>query len=351
MFPYWILFSLCALGAVQNRGRMRQLDQSGPLLVAFGLFVMLMVGLRDEVGGDWLNYIIILEEYRYRDLGEAILLGDPAYSFLNWLAWRAGIGIWFVNLVCAAVFAWGLIRFSTHQPNPWLALVVAVPYLIIVVAMGYTRQAVAIGLILAGLSALRRNPSMVRFAFYIVAAALFHRSAIIVLPLVALAATRNRWVIVALGAVLGAMLYYLLVDPEFDSMVQHYVREEYDAQGALIRVGMNAMPAVLFLAFQRGFAVDEADRRLWRNFALAALAALVLLMLIRSSAVVDRLALYLIPLQLVVFSRLPFAFSKEQKPNDLLTLAVILYSAAVLFVWLTAAYHAHFWLPYKTVIA
>jgi hypothetical protein len=67
----------------------------------------------------------------------------------------------------------------------------------------------------------------------------------------------------------------------------------------------------------------------------------------RSSVVVDRLALYLIPLQLVVFSRLPFAFAKGGKPNGLLTVGVIAYSATVQFVWLTSATHASYWLPYK----
>jgi hypothetical protein len=38
------------------------------------------------------------------------------------------------------------------------------PYLAIVVAMGYTRQAVAIGLIMAGLASYFRDGSVLRFA-------------------------------------------------------------------------------------------------------------------------------------------------------------------------------------------
>lgn len=347
MFPYWIIFSLCAAGAVQYRGDARRPAQGGPVLVAVGLLILLMIGLRYEVGGDWANYLGIFDEYRYANLGEAIAMGDPGYSALNWLAMQLGAQMWFVNLVCAAIFTWGLVRFIRQQPNPWLALCVAVPYLVIVVAMGYTRQAVAIGFMLAGMSEFRKHPSMIRFGVYIIAGALFHKTAVIILPIVAFAATQNRWAMIGIGGALGLVLYYLLLNAGIDTLMTNYVEAEYDAQGAAIRVSMNVLPAILYLIFQKRFGMDEFDRKLWRNFALAALAALVLLMVMNSSVVVDRLALYLIPLQLVVFSRLPFAFRKGPDANGLLTLGVIAYSAAVQFVWLTAATHADYWLPYK----
>jgi hypothetical protein len=341
------LFTLCAAGAVQYRTDARRPVQGGPVLVIIGLLIVAMVGLRYEVGGDWLNYITIFNDLRYANLREAIAGGDPGYSALNWLALRIGADIWFVNLICAAFFTWGLVRFTRQQPNPWLALCVAVPYLIIVVAMGYTRQAAAIGFMLAGMSEFRRQHSMLRFGAYIVACALFHKTAIIILPIVAFATTQNRWIMIGLGGVLGLVLYYLLLNAGIDTLMQNYVEADYDAQGAAIRVAMNVLPAIIFLIFQRRFGLDEFDRKLWRNFSLAALAALGLLMLMESSVVVDRLALYLIPLQLVVFSRLPYAFQRGGKPNGLFTLGVIAYSATVQFVWLTAATHADYWLPYK----
>ena len=81
---------------------------------------------------------------------------------------------------------------------------------------------------------------------------------------------------------------------------------------------------------------------MWRNFSLAAWLFLLLLMVIPSSTAVDRLALYIIPLQLAVLSRLPRAFD-----SGLLRYAVMAYSALVLFVWLTFAKHADYWLPYQ----
>jgi hypothetical protein len=62
-----------------------------------------------------------------------------------------------------------------------------------------------------------------------------------------------------------------------------------------------------------------------------------------SSTAIDRLALYIIPLQLAVLSRLPIAFNRSGS----LRLVIMAYSAGVLFVWLNFAKHAEYWLPYQ----
>ena len=63
---------------------------------------------------------------------------------------------------------------------------------------------------------------------------------------------------------------------------------------------------------------------------------------VRSSAAVDRLALYTIPLQMVVLSRPRSVFTSEGFGTAL----IIAYAAAVQFTWLNYAHHARFWVPY-----
>ena len=346
MFPYWLLFSMTAVGAVQfHRSRNRRV-QGGPLLVLMGIFIGMMVGLRNEVGGDWFNYVSIFHDIRIEPFWDALTMPDPGYALLNWIVSRIGVEIWLVNLACAAIFAWGLTKFVKQQPNPWLALVVAVPYLIIVVAMGYTRQAAAIGFILLGLST-AKGRRITRFWVYTLFAAVFHKTAIIILPLVAISQTHNRLIMAALGVLMAAMLYYLFLSSAIDLLLVNYVEQEYESEGAGIRVAMNIIPAALFLIFRKRFGLDEDESKLWRNFSYAAFVALIMLYTLGSSTVVDRLALYLIPLQLVVFSRLPVVFGTQGKENGQLTLLIIFYSALVQFVWLTSATNAEYWLPYR----
>ena len=97
------------------------------------------------------------------------------------------------------------------------------------------------------------------------------------------------------------LLYDLLLANSVDQFVTNYIEAEYNSQGAAIRVAMNLVPATIFLAARSRFRYLTLDDRMWRNFSLAAWLFLVLLLVLPSSTAVDRLALYVIPLQLAIF--------------------------------------------------
>ncbi|MDT9599697.1 EpsG family protein [Sphingosinicella rhizophila] len=316
-----------------------------------GLLTAVLIGLRYEVGGDWIPYMVIFDRIAYKDFWGTLAEDDPGYALINWVVIQAGLKIWAVNLICAAIFCWGTIRFAKRQPNPWLAIVVAVPYLIIVIAMGYTRQAVAIGIIFAGLASLDRQ-TLGRFVVYILFAASFHKSAIIVLPLVALAAARQRFATAGLLMLAGVLLYYLFVDAAIDRMMTNYVEHEMASEGAGVRVSMNLLPAAIYLLyqkrFQQTFQMSDMQVKVWRNLALGSVALLGMLFATTASTAIDRLALYFIPLQLFVWSRLPYIFTEKGRANGQLVIVIIAYSALIQFVWLNYATHAEYWLPYQT---
>jgi hypothetical protein len=271
---------------------------------------------------------------------------DPAYILLNWLAAETGFGIYFVNTVCAALFTWGLIVFCRAQPRPWLAMVVAVPYLVTVVAMGYTRQGTAIGLAMLGLVALGDRKTF-RFVVYVVLAATFHKSAVILMPLAVLAGTKRKiWTVIWVG--LSTVLFYVLfLIDTLDVLHTNYIEAEYQSEGAVVRLAMNAMPAMLFLLIRRRFVMPRAERVFWTWMSLGALGLLLLLVVSPSSTAVDRLGLYWIPLQLFMLSRMPNAVGKPTGLNSIWVYWVVAYSAVVLFVWLFFATHASAWLPYQ----
>jgi hypothetical protein len=348
LFPYWLLFSVFALGALQAHRTSRDGEDSvGLLLLAAGFFTVLMIGFRYEVGGDWNSYYRALVMASYESFADIMAGYDPGYAILNWLSATLGFDIWLVNFLCGILFVWGLLQFAKRQPNPWLCVLVAVPYLIIVVAMGYTRQAVAIGILLAGLSDLDRRNSVLRFLFYVAVAGLFHKTAIIVLPLIIMATARRKIVIVPVALMTLILLYYLLLSSEVESIRQGYVEVEYSSQGAAVRVALNLVPAALFFLFQSRFGFSELAEKVWRNFAVASFVLLFLLFATPSSTAIDRMALYLIPLQLVIFSHLPNVFGKGGSQNGQVVLGVIVYSALVQLVWLTQGVFAELWLPYK----
>jgi hypothetical protein len=339
---YWLLFAYFAVGAAVEQARPRR-PAGGDLLLRFGgLVIAALIGLRFEVGADWLAYELIFKQAVYGSLANILTIADPGYYAVNLFVHWIGADLWLVNLICGAIFTWGLIRFAEPQQRPWLAVTVAIPYLVIVVAMGYSRQAVSIGLIMAGLASYMRTGSVLRFAGYVLAAATFHKTAVVALPLIAIANERGRIVNLLVTVAVTYLLYTYFLSASVSRLVTNYIDTRYAAEGAGIRVAMSVVPALLFFIRSRQLGFSERERRVWRNLAIAAMAFVVLLFVLPSSAAVDRLALYIIPLQLAVLSRPRALFASE----GLGTAATIAYAGAVQFTWLTFAHHARFWVPY-----
>lgn len=341
MAIYWLMF-LIPVCATLIPGRLRPSHAWVPWTL-LSVFFTVVMGLRHEVGGDWFNYLGHFDSVAYYSLPDILKHADPGYFLVNWLVSRAGGGVHYVNLICAAVTVVGTVVFSRAQPNPWLALLVAVPYMLLVVGMGYTRQAVALGFGLLGLAALSERRTRA-FVLWVAIGATFHKSAVLLLPVAALAASRNRWLTTSIVAATSLLLYYLLLADSAEALWKNYVEADYESDGGLVRVMMNVIPAILLVLFRRKLVPDLAERKLWLWMAGFSFLCLPLVMI--SSTAVDRVALYLIPIQLFVFSRIPRLATSVQVRTPLV-LAVIGYYAATLFVWLNYAVHASAWLPYR----
>jgi hypothetical protein len=352
MWPYWLLFfvpvflTVSRLKPMPYKALSAQRDRWPGVWRVVYLLLVLMIGLRHEVGGDWIQYIEMLDSYADTLMANTFEFQDPAFTFLNKLASWSGTGVYLINLICAIIFSWGLVVFCRAQPRPWLALTVAVPYLITVVAMGYTRQGVAIGVAMVAMVAFSEG-STLRFMLWISLAALFHKSAIMLIPMVILAINKRSvltlmWVIVA-----GVILFVLLLQEIMSFWMLGYIQAQYQSSGSTIRVAMNALPGALFLIFRKRFQLSPKQLSFWTWMAWSALLFIILLKVSPSSTAVDRLALYWIPLQLFVLSRLPNALGHRDGKNAVWVYAVVAYSAAVHFVWLVFADTAFAWLPYQ----
>jgi hypothetical protein len=352
MWPYWLLFivpaylavvSLAPISKSSNNSLKRQWS-IGWWVVFF--FVILIIGFRHKVGGDWESYLLEINLIVAEENDNRLNRTEPLFAVLYWVGARSGYGIYLVNVISAIFFSWGLMVFCQAQPRPWLALTVAVPYLITVVAMGYTRQGVAIGVAMLGMEALGRGRN-VHFIFLIVFATMFHKSAIILLP-IAWLGTSNRRIITMIWMMISVvLLFFLMIQEHVDSLIHGYLEDAMQSSGAVIRITMNAFPAAIFLIFRKRFQMSQNQKRFWTWMSMIGLLFIVLLMLSPSSTAVDRLALYWIPLQIFVFSRVPNALGLHDGKNTMWVYVVVIYSASVHFVWLFYADTAFAWLPYQ----
>lgn len=362
MTMYWLMFGLFAFAAFMFNApapalasgvhpeRAARSQSFAPLLAA--LFLIVIVGLRFHVGGDWHNYELDFDLAHHRTLGSLLSEGkEPGYVLAMWLAAELDTELWLVNLIMAIPFCWGLVQLCRQQPNPWLSLLVATPFLIIVIGMGFSRQAAALGFLMAGLAAFVRTGSLLPFILLTIGGSFFHRTVLVFVPIILIATGRSKIVSVFLGLIAIALIYFTVVSSSMEYYQVGYLQGRYDAAGASIRVLMNILPAIVLLLAKDRFYRSAREKMVWKTFAILALISGVALLLISSSVIVDRLGMYLIPLQMFVVGRLPLVASSNGQPSVAWRAAVTAYSAAVLYVWLTYGHYSAGWLPYQNYLS
>ena len=351
MFPYWLLFGVVAWMAIyriQATYSNASLHNHWPLAWVICLWVLTSaIGLRHEVGADWNVYLDIFDMEIGSTLGEYLSTSmDPAYALISWFGGNIWGSIYIVNFFCGLFFSWGLIVFCRAQPLPWLALLVAVPYLITVVAMGYSRQGAAIGVAMLAITTLLRG-SLWGFLFWISLAMTFHKSAIVLVPFALFAINRNYFISIISVLSAAPILFLLMLQESLPFLIIGYIESEYESSGAAFRIGMNSVPALLFLTYRKRFSLNDTEKNFWTIMSFSGLFFVGLLFAFRASVALDRLALYWIPLQLFFWSRLPYAMASSLVTRRLCVGIVIAYTFLVYYVWLNFSIHSEYWIPYQ----
>jgi EpsG family len=350
MWPYFLIPLLALLPTLNERpntAKNFRHPRLGLMWYFIALLMVFQIGWRYEVGGDWLIYLDQVESATNESFARTLTSNDPAYGILIWLGAHIWGGIYLPNMVSAILFVYGLMRFCSYLPRPWLALSMAIPYLVMVVAMGYTRQSVAIGFAMLAMVALIYKSNFWRFLAWIAIAATFHKSAVILVPLGLALGTKRPW-LKWIGVCLAApLLFVLLLQESVDNLIHGYIDLEYSSSGAGIRVAMNAIPAAIFLFYKNHFIVTEKQHKFWLWLSISALGFVALLEVSPSSTAVDRLALYWIPLQLFVWPQLPDILGKIGRKNSIWVTMVFSYGLLVMTGWLFFAQTAFAWIPYQ----
>jgi len=343
MVTYWIMYIIAATMSFFTVNRRGNFMESS-LLFLTALFYISVIGLRHEVGGDWGYYLKLYDLISDMELFEALSVSNPSYSLINWISAKVGGGIYLVNTLCALIVVFFLFRFCKEQPNPWLALAVSVPYFLVVVSMGYTRQSVAIATFMYALSLVSRGRTVAALIWTLVGAS-FHATALLLSPLLVMITKANlRNLVIALMAIaIGAMLLFY---KHIEHFLLLYIEGGLKSEGGLIRVLMNFFAAAILMFF-RNRLLTQSEKRIWTYLSVLAFLSVPLVPFF--STAVDRMALYLLPIQILTFSRLPNMF-KDPYLAKMVEMLIIAFYGIVLFVWLNYAVHAPAWIPYKIVL-
>jgi hypothetical protein len=312
----------------------------------FGFFLIILIGLRHQVGGDWYSYLEALEFLNDIQWKDFFSMREAGYKLISSFSITLGTSIYGVNFICAIIFTGGLLNLSRAQPYPWLAILVAIPYLIIVVAMGYTRQATAIGFLMYAFGQLVRGRVVAYLALVLMAGSM-HSTAFVFAALVMFRPSTSKWKgVLGVGSLVGLLGGTYLLE-QAETYMLYYVEETMESSGGQIRALMNLLPALIFFAHWKKWGQVFDDRWLWSLIAIFATLCVPLIFV--ASTAVDRMALYLIPLQLVVWSRFPILVQGSIN-RTLSFLVITLYYAATQFTYLNYGIFVDAWIPYDNIL-
>lgn len=330
--------------AVTGQGRLRRQLY---LIVLYGLF--LFSAFRYQVGCDWFGYYFQYDAATAFDWFTLTHIREPIWWAILAGINAAGLPYPVANVISSAVFFIGIHVLARRQADPLGFLILLFPILIINMPMSGIRQGAAIGLIcIAFVAFIDRRP--LRFCLWVVLSAGFHSSALIfllLLPLTTGRYTRNRLLLAGLLALPG--VFFLASSDAAEVATSRYVGTGIDAAGAAFRVGILGLSALYFFLFLR---------RKWattfpQDYSLALVGAigmaLTVLLVPVSTVIGDRFGYYLIPIQTMIFARLPFLpFRRHATVHVTLPYLGLL---LVFAVWSQLSWHfTQCYLPYQTWI-
>ena len=344
--PTVTLYILFFLGFVvasillQRRGSVVQM-----IWLVCWILTVLLIGFRHEIGTDWPNYMSIWDGQGDSFLS-ALLHAEPAYYILMYLVKKMNLTIHWLNLLTSFIAITPVFYFSYRQKNKWIALMSLVTVLFIISYIGYARQAPAIGLsIWATFRFLDKKFSSC--FLILVTASLFHNSAIILIAVFSgfvllQARGKYRFMVLALAAVIWMSYAQRLAD-----RITSYFDWGLVSMGALPRIVLVDIALIIGIIFRKALFISRFERDFMLYFCCCGI--LVSSLVFLDSVMADRLILYWLVIQIVVYGNLSsITVNNDYRVLSLVSIAAV--NLSVLLVWLVYGTFSRDWIPYKNFL-
>lgn len=317
-----------------------------PVILAL---LFLFSGFRFEVGCDWFGYMNQYAVAQGMSADQALQTREPVWWMLLRLQHTLGLPYPWINVLSSLVCFAGIHVLARRQPDPLGFLVLLFPVLIINMPMSGIRQGAAIGLICIALTRFM-DGRLLGFLIWVFLAASFHSSALIFLLLAPLVSRKISSVRILAAVILAVPgLLFLLAGEAGQTAAQRYIDSGRDAFGGALRIAVLSLSGMFFFLFLR-----KAWRREFPDdyqFVTLGAAGMLLVgaLLPVSTIIADRLGYYFIPLQAMIFARVPWMQSLSSRP----VLAAAPYLGLFLFfvVWAMSSRHFQLcYIPYQSWI-
>ena len=283
------------------------------------------------------------------DFASTLISRDPISHMIVYWIHKVDLPYPYMYIPFSIVFFIGIHILARRQPDPMGFLILLFPILIINMAMSGVRQAAAIGLICIAITAFIDRRS-IKFIFFVFLAAGFHSSAIIFLLLLPFASGHYNNTSFAIASFFTLLVSILIAyTNNFQYAVNAYVGTGREAYGAIFRVGLLSLSALYFILFVK----KKWKQSFPKDYGLVSLGSvgmiITLLMVYVSTIISDRFGYYFIPIQAMIFARLPYIPFKKNHSIYVVIPYIVIF--LVFFSWTQISWHFHeCYIPYKTWI-
>ncbi len=307
------------------------------------IFLILFIGLRDGIGGDWVTYENLFEFYKDSNFQTNFTTEPFFYNFYIILG-RLNFNIFMANLLSATFFIYSLSLFLKKEKYPFFSLYLAFPVLIVVVSMGFNRQIIAISFLMIGYNYWQKY--QVRFLILVIVSALFHKSAIVILLINKYKINFKKNILTLLFAAIFLLFIYLFIYRHLNNIIRAYPLFEFTNLSSFLRVIYIIIPSLIFMYFRNSFK-EFNDYYFLKKFSIFAL--LLIPIMFVNVDVANRLGFYYLPISVVVLSRLPYIFSITYlKYAIFLFINLLTYTYFIFFLYY--ANNINGWVPYKNFL-
>lgn len=334
----YILVCLNALASLTTNS-----SSKSKLFWYFSILILISINtIKWNVGGDWWVYYDYTLLTKSRGLFDSLIISEPGFMLLTWINSRLGFDLPGINFFASIIFFLGLQKLIKNEKGKWLSLLITIPIIYFIIFQGYLRQGIALGFILLSIGSLKENKNLY-FLFYVFVAFLFHRSAIfcfffILHDFYILRRFFSKFIFLCLFVLFLYFLYLFIpiINLEINNLLKrlsgdiyhYYTHKIRISTGAIPRAIINSLPAFLFFLFY-----DKFSR--YKDFSIYfTLSLITLLLFILSfffSTIADRLSIYTVALQIVIYPRFINLIDNNSIKLSLILLIIISYFFMLIF--------------------
>ena len=261
MLPYLILYLLFVVWWITDLTKDKNIKWIISVYVLFA--VLIFIGLRHEVGGDWGDYLMWYKVIE----NEGANVFEPGYSLLNKLSAFLGGGIYLVNflsLIIIILLFWKSAK-TINLSIPIFCLLIF-PHHILIVTMGYSRQAIAISFTMYAVIELLVNRKRLYFICLISIAILFHYSAFSAFALLLFVRNAISIKLIILMMLITFISLYLNIS-KLDPLFEYYVKPDSKmiSHGAFLRMAIWTLILCLVMFFKSKLSITLRYGINWKS--------------------------------------------------------------------------------------